>query len=148
MSKAPPEYERTIPTKLGHIHIKVGGNDRGPTMVFWPSLLMTGALWRYQYQHYSGTHRVVLIDPPGIGKSDPLGRTITVEECSECLVEILDAVEIEKCVLVGVSWGALLASSFAAWHPERLLGVVAANGTALAPTMLERMKLGPLVWMI
>ncbi len=140
--------ELVIPTVLGRINVRIGGEADGPAMVFWPSLLMNGSMWRFQYEHYAPTHRVILVDAPGIGKSDPLTRTITLEECSDCLIEILDALGIERCLFVGNSWGAMLASVFAAWHPERLLGAVAANGTATPATFLERMKMGPLIGLI
>ena len=114
-------------------------------MVFWPSLLMTGSMWRYQYQHYAPTHRVVLIDAPGIGKSTPLTETITLKQSTDCLVEVLDALNIDKCFFVGNSWGAILAGVFAAQHPERLFGAVAANGTASAASAIDKIKLTPLI---
>ena len=140
--------ERQISTALGAINVRIGGNADGIAMVFWPSLLMNGSMWRYQYEHYAPSHLVVLVDAPGIGKSTPLSRTITLEECSECLVTILDALGINRCIFVGNSWGAILASVFAAWHPERLFAAVAANGTASPPTFLERMKMSPLIALI
>jgi 3-oxoadipate enol-lactonase len=137
--------ERLIPTQLGAINVRVGGRLDGPTMVFWPSLLMNGSMWRHQYEHYAPTHRVVLVDAPGIGKSAPLTRTITMLECSDCLVSILDGLDIDTCVLLGNSWGAILACVFAAWHPERLDGVIAANGTASGTTLFDRVQLTPLI---
>ncbi|OBK34909.1 hypothetical protein A5658_09930 [Mycobacterium sp. 1245111.1] len=137
--------ERLIATALGSINVRIGGREDGPAMVFWPSLLMTGSMWRYQYQHYAPTHRVVLIDPPGIGRSTPLTETITLNQSADCLVEVLDALGIDKCLFVGNSWGAILAGVFAAQHPERLLGSVAANGTASAASAIDKIKLAPLI---
>jgi 3-oxoadipate enol-lactonase len=130
------------------INVGVGGLDDGPAMVFWPSLVMTAAMWRHQYEHFARTHRVVLIDAPGIGKSDRLTKTITLDQSSDCLLEILDALRIDKCVLVGNSWGAILAGVFAAEHPDRLLAAVAANGTAFGATLLDRIKLGSLIGLL
>ncbi|WP_206601293.1 alpha/beta fold hydrolase [Mycobacterium sp. IEC1808] len=135
---APDSVHETIPTALGAVHVRVGGRADGTPMVFWHSLLTTGSMWRYQYEHYAPTHRIVLIDAPGSGASDPLRSTITLEECSACLLAVLNALAIEKCVLVGNSWGAILGSVFAAWHPERLIAVVAANGTASPATIFDK----------
>jgi 3-oxoadipate enol-lactonase len=140
--------EQLISTTLGSINIRIGGRNDGPTMVFWPSLVMNGSMWRHQYEHYSPTHRVILIDPPGIGKSDRLTTTITLQQCSDCLLEILDVLGIDRCVLVGNSWGSILAGVFAAEHPQRLIGAVAANGTASATTLLDKLKLGPLIGLL
>lgn len=122
--------ERLIPTPVGPINIRHGGKADGPAMVFWPSLLMNGAMWRQQYEHFAPTHRVVLIDSPGIGKSAPLRTLIDLEDCAACVVAILDALDIHTCLFVGVSWGGMLASLLPVWHPERLDGAVVISGTA------------------
>lgn len=140
--------QEMIPTALGTIHVRVGGRADGTPMVFWHSLLTTRSMWQYQYRHYAPTHRIVLIDAPGSGASAPLTSTITLEECSECLLSILNALRIDKCILVGNSWGAILATVFAAWHPERLIAAVAANGTASAATILDKVVMGPVVALI
>ena len=137
--------ERLIATSLGILNVRVGGKADGPAMVCWPSLLMNHSMWRFQHQHYASTHRMVLIDAPGIGKSEALRRVISLEECAECLVAILNALNIRKCLFVGNSWGALLGSVFAAWHPERLTGAVLANGTAAPPTLAERVQMTLLI---
>lgn len=145
---APNSVHETIPTALGAVHVRIGGRADGTPMVFWHSLLTTGSMWRYQYEHYAPTHRIVLIDAPGSGASAPLTSTITLEECSDCLLTVLNALTIKKCILVGNSWGAILASVFAAWHPEKLIAAVAANGTASPATIFDKMVLGPVVALI
>ncbi|MFB7600003.1 alpha/beta fold hydrolase [Streptomyces sp. NPDC056160] len=129
--------ERLIPTSLGLINVRVGGRADGRPMVFWPSLMMDGTMWEYQYEHFAPTHRVVLIDSPGHGKSDALRKIIDLKDCSTVLVEILDALDIGKCVLVGNSWGGMLAGVFPAYHPERSAAAVGINCTASLPTTFE-----------
>nr|BFD80772.1 alpha/beta fold hydrolase [Streptomyces sp. Xyl84] len=99
--------------------------------------MMDGTMWEYQYEHFAPTHRVVLIDSPGHGKSDALRKIIDLEDCSTVLVEILDALGIGKCVLVGNSWGGMLAGVFPAYHPERTAAAVGINCTASLPTTFE-----------
>jgi 3-oxoadipate enol-lactonase len=138
---------RQIDTSLGVVAVHIGGNQDGPAMVFWPSLMMTGTMWRFQYEHYAAGYRIVLIDSPGIGKSEALREHIGMRECSNCLVEILDALKIEKCIFVGNSWGAMLAGVFPAWHPERLVASIVVNGTASLPTMPETVKMTALAFL-
>ncbi|WP_449487813.1 alpha/beta fold hydrolase, partial [Streptomyces purpurascens] len=116
--------EKLIPTSLGLINVRVGGRSDGPAMVCWPSLMMDGTMWQYQYEHFAPTHRVVLIDSPGHGKSDALRKIIDLKDCSDALVEILDALGIDKCVLVGNSWGGMLAGVFPAHYPQRTAAAV------------------------
>ncbi len=129
--------ETRIPTALGHINVRVGGKEGAPAMVFWPSLMMTNTMWSYQFEHYVPRYRVVLIDSPGVGKSDALRKMISLEDCAGILVQILDALKIEKCFFLGNSWGAMLAAVLPAWIPERLYGTAVINGTASLPTTME-----------
>ncbi|GAA4845511.1 alpha/beta fold hydrolase [Saccharopolyspora rosea] len=129
--------EKLIPTSLGLINVRAGGRADGPAMVCWPSLMMDGTMWRYQYEHFASTHRMVLIDSPGHGKSDALRKIIDLKDCADALVEVLDALDIDKCVLVGNSWGGMLAGVFPAYYPERTAAAVGINCTASLPTMFE-----------
>ncbi|MEV2211340.1 alpha/beta hydrolase [Streptomyces sp. NPDC050997] len=129
--------EKLIPTSLGLVNVRVGGRPDGPAMVCWPSLMMDGTMWQYQYEHFAPTHRVVLIDSPGHGKSDALRKLIDLKDCSDALVEILDALGIDRCILVGNSWGGMLAGVFPAYHPQRTTAAIGINCTASLPTMFE-----------
>ena len=39
-----PEEMREIDTVLGRVHVRISGS--GEAMMFWPSLLMTGDMWK------------------------------------------------------------------------------------------------------
>ena len=136
--------EKPIPTSLGRINVREGGRADGAAMVCWPSLMMDGTMWRYQYEHFAQTHRMYLIDSPGHGKSDPLRKIIDLKDCVDVLVEILDALRINKCVLVGNSWGGMLAAIFPTYYPERTAAVVGIGCTASPPTTLERLRVSAL----
>src|SRR6266446_7237688 len=120
--------KQRIATLLGEINVHVVGN--GPAMVCWPSLLMTGQMWRGQVDHFASSHKMVLIDSPGHGESDPLNRHFTLEECALCLSQILDQLEIKDCVLLGNSWGGMMGGVFAALYPNRTRAAVLMNCTA------------------
>jgi 3-oxoadipate enol-lactonase len=128
--------KRRIATVLGEINVHLVGT--GPAMVCWPSLMMTGQMWRGQVDHFASSHKMVLIDPPGHGKSDPLNRYFTLEECALCLSQILDQLEIEDCVLVGNSWGGMMGGVFAALYPSRTRAAVLMNCTASVAGRLQK----------
>lgn len=129
--------EKLIPTALGLINVREGGRADGPVMVCWPSLMMDGTMWRYQYEHFAPAYRMVLIDNPGHGKSEALRKIIDLKDCADALVEILDTLGVDKCVLVGNSWGGMLAGVFPAYYPERTAATVGINATASLPTTFE-----------
>jgi 3-oxoadipate enol-lactonase len=128
--------ERAVPTRLGQIHVRVGGE--GPPMVFWPSLLMDGLLWKAQAAYFSGDHTVVLVDPPGHGRSDPLTGVFDFGECAGCLADILDGLGIETAYVIGNSWGGMIGGTFTALHPERTRASVLMNCTATAAGRRQR----------
>ena len=133
--------QKRIKTAFGYVNVTVGGNESGPAMVLWPSLMMQGSMLSYQYQHFASRYRMVLIDPPGVGKSDALRKPIFLEDSAEVVIDILDALDIRKCIFGGNSWGAMLAAVFPAWYPERVIAAIVVNGTASQPDAAETIRM-------
>lgn len=117
-----------VDTVLGRLRLRVAG--AGPAILFWPSLLMDGGMWQAQAQHFARRHRVVLIDSPGHGLSEPLTRMFSFAECAQSIEQILDALQIERAHFVGNSWGGMIGGTFAALHPQRIGAAVLMNATA------------------
>lgn len=132
---------KRIKTPVGWVNVRVGGKENGPAMVFWPSLMMEGSMWSYQYEYYTSEYRVVLIDSPGVGGSDALRKPVYLEDSGEIVICVLDALGIEKCIFGGNSWGAMLAAVLPAWYPDRVIASMSINGTASLPTTLETVKM-------
>ncbi|QGZ63372.1 alpha/beta fold hydrolase [Paraburkholderia acidisoli] len=82
------------------------------------------ASWLQQLEALGTTRRVLAWDAPGYGISTPVERASPhAADYAEALRGWLDALGIERCVLVGHSLGAIIAGSFAAAHPQRVAGV-------------------------
>jgi 3-oxoadipate enol-lactonase len=126
-----------VRTQLGLVNVRVGGRADGTPLVCWPSLFMDGTMWRYQFEFFAARYRLVLIDSPGHGQSDALRRLIDLKDSADVLVEVLDALAIEKAVVMGNSWGGMLATVAPAYYPERTLAAIAINATASLPTTVE-----------
>jgi 3-oxoadipate enol-lactonase len=135
--------EQYVETALGSIRIQVSGS--GPAMLFWPSLLMTGDMWASQARHFSGRHQVVLVDPPGHGGSAPLTSDFTFVECAQVVVDILDALGIDRVHLVGNSWGGMIGGTFAALHPSRVSSAVLMNSTGSSCGSRQKLEYGALL---
>lgn len=73
--------------------------------------------------------RVIVIDPPGCGASDPLlaCRTIVTDSTVQALRATLDALGVRSCRMHGLGFGAILAARVAAEDPR----VVAVTGSDL-----------------
>lgn len=127
-----------VPTVLGTLHLRVFG--AGPALLFWPSLLMDGTMWAAQARYFAPRHRVVLVDPPGHGASETLTRSFDFAQCAQAIVQILDALGIERCDYVGNSWGGMVGGTFAARHPDRIGRAVLMNATASPAGLRHRIE--------
>jgi pimeloyl-ACP methyl ester carboxylesterase len=75
------------------------------------------------------THRVIVFDRPGFGHSDrPHDRLWTATEQADLLHKALRQLGIERPVVVGHSWGAIVALSLAVRHPADVAGLVLLSG--------------------
>jgi class 3 adenylate cyclase len=77
------------------------------------------------YERLARFGRVVLFDRRGAGLSDPAGDTLTLEQETDDLLAVLDAVGLERPAFVGGSASSgRLAVFTAATHPERISALV------------------------
>lgn len=132
-------------TELGRLHVQIGGDPAGGVMMFWPSLLMTGDMWAAQAEHFAATRRVVLIDPPGHGRSEKLTATFTFDQCARCIVAVLDDLGAATTDFVGNSWGGMIGATFAARHPDRIGAAVLMNCTGSAAGLRQKIEYGLLL---
>lgn len=130
-------------TRLGRLRVQTAGT--GDTMLFWPSLLMTGDMWAGQAAAFGERARVVLIDPPGHGGSEKLTAGFTFTDCAQCVVDVLDGLGVDRAHFVGNSWGGMTGGTFAALHPERVGRAVLMNCTGSAAGRRQRLEYGLLL---
>jgi len=112
-----------------------GSNDLELHLLEWstegvPLVLLHGLgneahLWDDFVPSVAPHYRVLALDQRGHGDSDwdPEGR-YDAESMADDLEAVLDAVGIDRFVLIGFSMGGRVAMSFAGRHPERLAGLV------------------------
>jgi class 3 adenylate cyclase len=68
--------------------------------------------------------RVVVFDKRGVGLSDPVAHTPTLEERMDDIRVVMDAVGMERAALVGYSEGGAMSALYAAAHPDRTTALV------------------------
>jgi pimeloyl-ACP methyl ester carboxylesterase/predicted glycosyltransferase len=131
------------PDQTGHVErdgIKIGYEVFGagdPTVVFVPTdPIVQSRAWKAQVPFLARRSRVVTVDPRGNGRSD---RPTTLDGYADAefiadTIAVMDAVGVDAAVLVGLCSSAWRALVTAAWHPERVLGVVGIGTHAPALT--------------
>ena len=70
--------------------------------------------------------RVIAFDLPGIGASTPPSRMRRMRDFAQLVADLLDALEVPRAHLLGVSWGGALAQQVAFQHPQRCVRLVLA----------------------
>jgi pimeloyl-ACP methyl ester carboxylesterase len=74
-------------------------------------------------------HRVIIFDRPGFGYSErPRGRVWTASQQAELLHKALRQLGIERPVVVGHSWGTMVALELAAHYQAETAGLVLVSG--------------------
>ena len=94
-----------------------------PTLVLIHGLGMDRSAWDRVVPALAARHKVVTVDLPGHGASAPLAR-VSVRSVAEELERTLRRGKVKNPVLVGHSYGGLVALEAAASNPSRVKGVV------------------------
>jgi pimeloyl-ACP methyl ester carboxylesterase len=103
----------------------------GPPVVLLHGNVVTAEdyLWSGVLDRVAERHRVVAIDRPGFGYSDrPKGRLWTPAEQAGLLRRAFARLGLDRPVVVGHSWGTLVALALALDHPEAVRGLVLLSG--------------------
>jgi len=117
--------------------------DGEVTVVFFPvDLIVHSRAWKAQVPYLARHFRVVTIDPRGNGLSDRPSDPAAYADLEYIAdtIAVMDHLEVERAVLVGLCYSAWQALILASLHPDRVVGVVAIAPWALdrTPPMAER----------
>jgi pimeloyl-ACP methyl ester carboxylesterase len=105
------------------LYYEVAGT--GPPLVLLHGGLWDGRLWDDQWDAFAARFRTVRPDFRGYGRSDPAEREFNL---TEDLLTVLDAEEIDRAAVVGLSLGGYVAIDMALARPERVSALVLVGG--------------------
>lgn len=126
------ELEALLQQRFGQRVLALNGTDQairesgsGPAIVLLHGIGSGAGSWLEVALELSQQARVVAWDAPGYGDSSPLPSPVpTAEDYASRLVQTLDHLGIDHCVLVGHSLGAITAAAFTRLHPGRVRRLV------------------------
>jgi len=112
------------------VNLWIEEEGAGPPLVFVHEFGGDTRVWREQIDHFRGRYRCVAYNARGYPPSDVPGdeNAYGVAIALADLLGVLDALEIDKAHLVGLSMGAYNILRFALDHPDRVATVAAASG--------------------
>ena len=122
-----PETGKYVETNDAKIYYEVYGSGE-------PLLLIHGSLYGYinEFENIipilTENHKVITVALRGHGKSEIGGRDYSYDLFAQDMIEVLDAVNIDRVDVMGFSSGAITAVKLAADYPERVLKVVSIAG--------------------
>ena len=98
---------------------------QGTPLVMIMGLGAPGEKWRHNYELLSKYFECIVIDNRGAGESDkPEVPAYTTDEMSDDVIGIMEALNIEKAHVIGVSMGGAIAQLVALKRPEKVIGLV------------------------
>ncbi len=113
--------DRTLRIGGLNAHVSEGGSGM-------PLLLVHGLggppTWRLIFEPLMRHFRVLSIDLPGFGGSDPPKRWYSNRDYADFLVQTAEELEFRDGIVCGVSWGGQLAVEFADRQPARVAALV------------------------
>lgn len=126
-----PDQEGFLERDGVKVHYEVFGDGK-ETLMFLPAFpIGHSRKWKAQVPYFSQRYRCITYDPRGNGQSD---RPEAVEAyhpdhlIGDALA-ILDELNIDQAIFIGLSMGGFMGSVIAAYHPERVRAAVLMNGT-------------------
>lgn len=139
-----------ISTVLGPTYVDDQGSASEPVALLWPSLFTDHHMWDQQIPALRAAGwRTLALDPPGHGQSPGPGRGFTMDECAVAALQVLDAAGVKTPVLLlGTSWGGIVAPRIALKAPGRVNGMVLFNTTAEPPNLFAWTTSTLLTWML
>ncbi|MBS2023293.1 MAG: alpha/beta fold hydrolase [Deltaproteobacteria bacterium] len=108
------------PQALGGVAPVLPASGPAPTVLWLQGLNAPGSAWAVQLAHFSRTHRSVVPDARGVGKSGQPRGPYTTAQMADDALRVLDACQVDSAHVVGLSLGGATAQELALRAPERV----------------------------
>lgn len=131
-----------VATPLGTWGYEEAGVAPGPgvpVVVLLHGLLMDRHMWSGQLERLASLTRVVAIDGPGHGESAP-PPPFTLDAHADALAFALDAIRAPRAIVIGHSWGGMVALRLALRHRARVAALALVDTSARPEPALRRLK--------
>jgi 3-oxoadipate enol-lactonase len=107
-------------TKDGlNIYYEIKGNaEAKETIIFLNGLSQATVSWYFMLPCFDDKYRLILMDFIFQGQSDKTGEWRTFDQHADDVIQVLNATNTPKAIVVGISYGSLVAQHLALNHPE------------------------------
>jgi pimeloyl-ACP methyl ester carboxylesterase len=129
-AEAGPVFEDHLDLTVlgGPVRVHTAGEAGSPVLLLHGAMLDTAeGIWHDVVPPLAAHHRVLVLDMPRHGASRPWSGWLGDAFYTRFLAALLDALELERVAIMGLSMGGGVGFRFALAHPERVNALVAVN---------------------
>lgn len=122
-----------VSAPMGQLHYRdIGPRDAKPALILLHQSPMSMIQWaEVQNALAEMGVRVITVDTPGYGLSDPPTKQPSIKDYGDNLVALLDTLKLDKVIIGGHHTGAHVAASFTANHQDRVVALVMHGAAAM-----------------
>jgi pimeloyl-ACP methyl ester carboxylesterase len=99
-------------------YFEITGN--GDPLLLIPGLGRTCRMWDTVVPELAESFTLIMPDNRGMGRSEPKRHAKTLADLAVDLIELLDALQLERAHVLGISLGGMIAQYLAVQHPSRI----------------------------
>jgi len=131
----------TAPANGQTLYYEVHGD--GPPLVLVMGIGYDSSLWTLaQVPALSTQFRVIIVDNRDAGRSSRARHPYTIADMADDLAHLLDALDIQRSHLLGLSMGGMIAQEFALRHADRVDRlVISGSGAAPARSVVDPIRI-------
>lgn len=126
-----------VHTSYGNIHVETHGNKDKPNLVLLNGIMMSTQSWALFLPSLIEHAHVILLDFLDQGQSDKADKPYTVHDQTKVLYEVLEALDIKKLNVCGISYGGEVALDFSVQYPNMVERLMVFNTTAKTSLWLK-----------
>ncbi len=120
-----------------NIYYELHGPADGEVIVLSNGILMSTASWGFQRQPLSRKSRLLLYDCRGMWQSDHPAGPYSMEQHADDLCALLDALNIQKAHIAGISYGGEVSMAFAVKYPQRTQTLIVSSSVSEIDAVLR-----------
>jgi len=112
--------------RVGDVELYYEEHGSGEPLLCIMGLATDSTAWVLQTPDFAKRHRTIIFDNRGVGRSSKPRGPYSIAQMADDAAGLLDALDVPRAHVLGVSMGGMIAQELALRHPARVRGLVLA----------------------